>query len=179
MRFVESQQVWDRAMAQGIADARARDPQALVVGIMGSGHVLDGHGVPHQLRDLGVKDVVAFVPWDRGEDCSRLVVGLADAVFGMPAPLGKPAPRARLGVMLEGGDAGVRITGVEKGSIAEAAGLRAGDVVAEAAGVGVKQAGELAELVQRQAPGTWLPLKVKRESSRLEVVAKFPPSAAP
>jgi len=178
LRFVESQQVWDRAMAQGIAAARARDPQALVVGIMGSGHVVDGHGVPHQLRDLGVNEIVAFVPWDRGEDCSRLVVGVADAVFGMPAPLGPPTQRARLGVMLERDDAGVRIARVEKGSVAEAAGLRAGDVIAEAAGVGVKQAGELTEVVQRQAPGTWLPLRVKRESSSLEVVAKFPPSTA-
>jgi uncharacterized iron-regulated protein len=178
LRFVESQQVWDRAMAQGIADARARDPQALVVGIMGSGHVVDGHGVPHQLRDLGVKEIVAFMPWDRGEDCSRLVVGMADAVFGMPEPLGPPAQRARLGVMLERDETGVRIARVEKGSVAEAAGLRAGDVIAEAAGVSVKQAGDLTELVQRQAPGTWLPLKVKRESSSLEVVAKFPPNAA-
>jgi S1-C subfamily serine protease len=72
----------------------------------------------------------------------------------------------------------VRIARVEKGSVAEAAGLRAGDVIAEAAGVGVKQAGELTEVVQRQAPGTWLPLKVKRAASSLEVVAKFPPSTA-
>jgi S1-C subfamily serine protease len=96
----------------------------------------------------------------------------------MPAPLGLPAQRARLGVMLERDETGVRIARVEKGSVAEAAGLRAGDVIAEAAGVGVKQAGDLTELVQRQAPGTWLPLKVKRESSSLEVVAKFPPNAA-
>lgn len=178
-RFVESQQVWDRAMAQGIAEARKRDADALVVGIMGSGHVVNGHGVPHQLRDLGVKQVVSFVPWDRGDDCARLVAGVADAVFGMPAPLGKVAQRARLGVMLERDAAGVRVAKVEKGSVAEAAGLREGDVIAEAAGVGVNQAGELAELVQRQAPGTWLPLKVKRESTNLEVVAKFPPTAAP
>ncbi len=178
-RFVESQQVWDRAMAQALADARARDPQRLVVGIMGSGHIVDGHGVPHQLRDLGVKRVVSFVPWDRDTDCARLVAGLADAVFGMPAPLGTGPQRPRLGVFLERDAAGLRVARVEKGSIAEAAGLREGDVIAAAAGVGVTQAGEIAELVQRQAPGTWLPLRVRRDAAVVEVIAKFPPAPPP
>jgi len=31
--------------------------------------------------------------------------------------------------------------------------------------------------VQRQAPGTWLPLKVKRGSETLELIAKFPARA--
>lgn len=175
-RFVESQQVWDRAMAEGIAEARARHPEAVVVGIMGTGHVIGGHGVPHQLRDLGVLDVVSWLPWDRGEDCARLVVGLADAVFGMPVPADKPEQRARLGVTLERDDAGVRIARVEKGSVGEAAGLRKGDLVAEAAGVAVRQPSELVDVVQRQAPGTWLPMKIQRESEIVELVAKFPPS---
>ncbi len=56
--FVESQTTWDRAMAEALAQyvvpgAAAEKP--LVVGIMGSGHIRFGHGVPHQLRDLGVK----------------------------------------------------------------------------------------------------------------------------
>ena len=49
-RFVESQLVWDRAMAQGIADAARQKPGAVVVGLMGSGHVIHGWGVSHQLH---------------------------------------------------------------------------------------------------------------------------------
>jgi S1-C subfamily serine protease len=68
----------------------------------------------------------------------------------------------------------VRVRQVEKGSIAEATGIRDGDVVVEMAGVAAKQVSDLVEVVQRQAPGTWLPLKVKRGAETIELVAKFP-----
>lgn len=82
-RFVEAQLLWDRAMAQGITEALAAQPEALVVGIMGRGHVQHGHGVPHQLHDLGLDKVVALLPWDADEDCARLEPGIADAVYGV------------------------------------------------------------------------------------------------
>jgi S1-C subfamily serine protease len=66
---------------------------------------------------------------------------------------------------------------VEKGSIAEAAGIRDGDIVSEIAGAPAKQVGDLVEAVQRQAPGTWLPVKVRRGSETLELIAKFPAQA--
>ena len=63
-----------------------------------------------------------------------------------------------------------------KGSIAEAAGIRDGDVISEAAGVPLKEFTDLRTVVQRQAAGTWLPLKVKRQNETLEIIAKFPPA---
>jgi len=174
LRFVESQQVWDRAMAQGIAAAAARSPAPLVVGVMGTGHLAYGYGVPHQLRDLGVTRIAVLLPWDRGTDCSRLEKGYADAVFGLDPPE-KPAPRLRLGIWLEAVPEGIRILSIDAGSVAEAAGLRPGDVIVEAAGVPVRATAELAGIVQRQTAGAWLPLAVAREGARLEIVAKFPP----
>jgi len=176
-RFVESQQLWDRAMAQGLADAAARPSVPLAVGIMGSGHVMHGWGVPHQLRDLGVTKVSSLLPWDQGRDCGKLVAGIADAVFGVEAPASGAPKRPRLGVLIEPAQDGVRILKVEKGSVAEAAGLRDGDIVAEVAGQRAVKPGDLSQAVQRQAPGTWLPLKIRRESDTLEIVAKFPASA--
>jgi uncharacterized iron-regulated protein len=174
-RFVESQQTWDRAMAEVLAAAAKRSGAPLVVGIMGTGHINHGFGVPHQLKALGVTDVVTLLPWDRTAPCKNLVAGLADAVFGVAAPAGPGAgQRPRLGVYLETGQDGVRIRQVEKGSVAEAAGIRDGDVVTEMAGVPAKQVSDLVEVVQRQAPGTWLPVKVRRGSETLELIAKFP-----
>lgn len=178
-RFVESQQTWDRAMAEVLAGAAKRPGAPLVVGVMGNGHINHGYGVPHQLKALGVTDFVALLPWDRGAPCKNLVAGLADAVFGVAAPAAERAgERPRLGVYLDKApDGGVLIRQVEKGSIAEATGIRDGDVLIEMAGVPAKQAGDLVEIVQRQAPGTWLPLKVKRGSETLELIAKFPARA--
>jgi hypothetical protein len=176
-RFVESQQVWDRAMAEALAAAARRPGAPLVVGVMGSGHIVQGHGVPHQLKDLGVTDFAALVPWDRTMDCKTLVAGYADAAFGVTAPGAAGPPRPRLGVYLEAGPEGVRIRQVEKGSLAEATGIKEGDLVVEIAGRPARQAGDVAGAVQRQAPGTWLPLKVKRGTDTVELVAKFPPQA--
>jgi uncharacterized iron-regulated protein len=178
-RFVESQQTWDRAMAEVLASATRRPGAPLVVGVMGVGHINHGYGVPHQLKALGVADFVTLLPWDRGAPCKNLVAGLADAVFGVAAPAAaRTGERPRLGVYLDKApDGGVLIRQVEKGSIAEATGIRDGDVLIEMAGVPAKQAGDLVEVVQRQAPGTWLPMKVKRGSETLELIAKFPARA--
>jgi uncharacterized iron-regulated protein len=174
-RFVDSMQAWDRAMAQGIA-ARLQKPNTLVVALMGSGHVRDGYGVPYQLRALGVRDVAALLPWDAGNGCDDLQPGLADAVFGLEAPA--PAPqseRPRLGIVLDQNVQGVAVREVVKGSIAEQAGLRAGDVLTQVAGRSVGETADVVAAVQRQAPGTWLPMTVKRGEQLVELVARFPP----
>jgi uncharacterized iron-regulated protein len=178
-RFVEAQLLWDRAMAEGIATAADRRPDAVVVGLMGQGHVKHGWGVPHQLRSLGYGTSLTLLPFDRREDCTTLVPGFADAVFGIAVPE-RPAgpPRPRLGITLEPAAEGIRISEVAQDSIAAQAGLRRGDVIVTIAGVAPQQAADVAATVMRQAPGTWLPLAVKRNGRTVEVVARFPPAAA-
>ncbi len=91
-RFVEAQLTWDRALAEGIADAARAHPDALVIGVLGSGHLERGHGVPHQLAGLGLRDVTVLLPWDSTRSCAELVPDLADAVFGIPPATDVPAP---------------------------------------------------------------------------------------
>jgi S1-C subfamily serine protease len=101
---------------------------------------------------------------------------LAEAVFVVePASHVEPVrPRPRLGVLIETGEGGVRIAKVVEGSVAEETKLATGDIVVSAAGVPIKRVSDLIEIVQRQAPGTWLPLKIRRNDEDIEVVAKFP-----
>ena len=108
-RFVESQQIWDRAMAEALAAAAKQPGAPLAVGLMGSRHIIHGHGVPHQLKDLGESELATLVPWDRSADCKDLVAGYADAVFGLAAPLATADRRPRLGVYLEPAQDGVRV----------------------------------------------------------------------
>ncbi len=174
-RFVESQQLWDRAMAQAIHLALNRPGRPLVVGIMGAGHIRHGYGVPHQLKDLKVADVAMLLPWDNDKACGQLVAGIADAMFGVAPFVMHVQQYQRLGIrfeMAQGG--GARILQIEKGSIAETAGLRDSDVMLEVAGVTVKQTGDVVAAVKRQGPGTWLPLKVRRGGEMIEIIAKFP-----
>lgn len=176
-RFIEAQTTWDRAMAEALA-SRARvaaGPAPLVVGIMGSGHVRHGHGVAHQLRDLGVKDVGMLLPVSGRDDCADLTPGLADAVFAVAPARRDAAPPPRLGVQLGTAAGGVIITGVTAGSLAEQTGLRAGDRIVSVGGAAVTAVSGVVAAIREQPAGTWLPLQVQRGGDTVEIVIRFPP----
>src|SRR5260370_32270012 len=61
-RFVEAQLTWDRAMAEALAGAKRKFSGATVVGILGSGHVAQGHRVRHHLHALGGARVTKLIP---------------------------------------------------------------------------------------------------------------------
>lgn len=179
--FLDAQLVWDRAMAEALV--KPPGPRAAVgdgqrsplrVGIMGIGHIQYGHGVPHQLRDLGIQRVATLLPVAGKEACGDLQPGLANAVFLLPdQPEPKPEP-PRLGVSLEMDDKRVRIAQVTPGSLAEKSGLLAGDRFVEVAGRAPASITEAIAAVRRQPSGTWLPLKVDRNGAQIDIVVRFP-----
>ena len=84
-RFVRAQQTWDRAFACNIARALSADEPALVIGIIGRGHLEYGHGTPFQLADLGVGRVTTLLPNDQpvvGPEAK----GIARAMFRLRHP---------------------------------------------------------------------------------------------
>jgi S1-C subfamily serine protease len=144
------------------------------VGVLGAGHVTDRFGVPRQLEALGVQDVAVLLPWEHAEDCEALRADVADAVFGLDATPEAPGRKPRLGVRISRDEGGVRVLEVMQDSVAAAARIEKDDVIFEAAGSAVAETGDLIAVVQRQAPGTWLPLKLRRAGESLEIIAKFP-----
>lgn len=175
-RFVQAQLFWDRGFAEGLAAAAKRPGDPLVVGIMGSGHLAHGDGVPHQLADLGFPGSAVLLPVESDTPCHDLPAGLAQAVFALaPVPASKTTAKPLLGVQLEPGADGVRIADVTAGSVADKAGLRAGDILRQVASRPVKESRDVVAAVARQAPGTWLPVTVARDGGQIELVAKFPP----
>ena len=182
-RFVDSQLLWDRAMAERIASQRRRQPQGLVVALMGSGHLVHGDGVPHQLQALGVEQVRWFLPWDQGQDCAHLKPGLASAVFGLDAPaMAAPAmaapglapPGTRLGIQLEDKGGTVRILRVATDSLAAANDLQVGDQILTIDGAPVHSAQAVITQVRRQPAQKGLKLGLQRHGQRLERVIRFP-----
>lgn len=181
-RFIAAQVVWDRAMAQALADAlngsgsedTGRPP--LVVGLIGQGHLTYGHGVPHQLADLGVSDQRTLLPWPAEAVCEAPAT-LADALYTLSDETAfEPRDPLPLGVMIEAHDDGVLIQAVGDDSIAAHAGLSVGDIIVKAAGRPLTSPGELVAVIRHQAPGTLLPLVISRDGSQQDVLAHFPPS---
>lgn len=181
-RFVQAQLTWDRALAEGLASAKQQNPEALVVGVLGRGHIEYRHGVPHQLSALGFDNVAVLIPVDAGTECSAASATLADAVFVVdpPEPAAEKPAKPRLGVVIETIAEGVRILRVAEDSVAATAALAAGDIIVAAAGTPIKKNADLLSIIERQAPGTWLPLSIRRGDEDLAIVAKFPvlPGAA-
>jgi uncharacterized iron-regulated protein len=171
--FVEAQLTWDRAMAQALAEARQNFANAVVVGIVGSGHVAGGHGVPRQLKSLGVYEPASFIPATVEIACALVGTGYADAIFTLPRSDETP-DHPQLGALLEQGDESPRINRVANDSVAEIAGLKAGDHVVRAAGLEMRRPEDLMEVVARQPPGTWLPLGIRRDGQEIDLIAKFP-----
>jgi len=175
-RFVQSQLTWDAAMAQKIAEVQKMGGDPLVIGVMGSGHLANRYGVPYQLEGEGLTSSV-LLPWTLGWDCNDLTPTYADAIFGLEEMEEDPdSEKPMLGVRIDKNTdpVGVRIDLVIEESVADDAGLQEGDVILQAAQKDTQSPKELVKIIQRQAPGTWLPLVVQRGEETLDIIAKFP-----
>jgi len=176
--FVDAQLTWDRAMAEGLASRAVpgtNGNKPLLVGIMGSGHLRYGHGVPHQLRALGFSQIATLLPRSDDMACNDLEPGLADAVFNLPRAATAPPQPPRLGVALEDAAAGVvRVQSITAGSLAERSGFAVGDRLIEVAGSPPVNTASVIAIIRSQPPGTWLPLRVQRGETTLDLVVRFP-----
>ena len=126
---------------------------------------------------MGIEDVDVLLPIDSDDQCDPLPAELAAAVFVVEAETGAAAsPGPRLGVMIETSDEGVRVMQVIADSVAATSGILEGDVIQVAAGFKTQTNSALIEIIQRQAPGTWLPLEILRGDKLIELQARFPQS---
>ena len=160
-RFIDSQLLRDRAMAEGLVAAHRREPTRLLVALIGAGHLEGGDGVPQQLASLGLTQHLSL---------SRPV--LPDGC--MPAPKG-----ARLGAYLESDANGVWVRQVAPGSAAAAAGLQPGDRILDLNGRAVQRAGEVIRAVRLHPDGQPLELTIERDGRQLRLKLRLPPSSDP
>lgn len=159
-RFIASQLLRDRAMAERLAAAHRRQSAQLVVALVGRGHLEGDDGVPAQLRQLGLERVVALQRPEQPEGC------------------GAPPAGVRLGAYLESADGAVWVRRVAPGSAAEAAGLQPGDRVLAINGEPVQRAGQVIRRVGQQPEGVELQLLIERGGRRLPLRLQLPPPTA-
>ena len=179
--FVAAQLTWDRAFAEAIEEKLKSEQTAgknpVIINIIGRGHIDYGFGVLHQLKSMGVYDVVSFVPWDDKANCDQTKQDgniVADAIFGTAAFNQFKHPTGpKLGVFIEQGVGGVAVKDVVEKSIAANSGILKGDLIIEAAGKKMASPTDLIKTINAVLPGTWLPLKIIRNNRTIEMVAKF------
>lgn len=132
--MIRAQATWDAVMGHNAARAVAtrNDPNAIIVVLIGAGHVTYGLGAERQIRDSFEAGIASLVPVPAvaadGEPVS-VQASYADYVWGVPpqdAPL-----YPELGVSLAGalGRAPNLVIQVAEGSAAARAGLKTGDLL--------------------------------------------------
>ena len=164
--FIRAQTAWDAAMASALLQAREAHPDAVVVGLVGMGHLRGGYGIPHQLRaraeDLVVRTVL---PYDPAEE-DRPEAGPAGFAWAMAGDVA-PEP-VRLGVALgpSGDNKGIKVKNVMEGTSAARAGVQAGDRILAVDGLAVRSQTVLIHAIRQHRWGGCLRLKIRRDGER-------------
>lgn len=125
-RFYLVQSIWDSKMAEEAVRLRRQFDWPVLV-VAGAGHVEYGWGIAKRIRwfDPAAR-ILTIMPWRGGEFDSEA----GDLFFYAPDTY-----RSRMGMVLAAGADGILVESVSRGSRADRAGLRPGDLLIEASGV--------------------------------------------
>jgi uncharacterized iron-regulated protein len=154
----EAQASWDGVMAFNAVRAHQAHPDAVVVVLVGAGHVAYGLGIARQLAawDDGRVGLVMPVP----VDVSRVQASYGDYLWGVPAASDPLYPT--LGLATTKKDGGLLVLDVEKQSTAEQAGIVAGDLLVSLNGQAVSDRGAYMRLMAALSWGDRVTLGAER-----------------
>lgn len=177
--MLRAQATWDAAMGWNAAQAvqKTNDPNAIIVVLIGTGHVSYGLGAERQIRGSFEGRIASLIPVHvkdgEGRDIRKVRASYADFVWGIPEQKAPEFPS--LGISLAGklGKSPTKIIQVSKDSPAARAGLTAGDVLLEIDGRTVGAFAELRELTAGYRWGDVARVKLERDGKPLEVEVAF------
>lgn len=157
-RFVEVQLVWDEGMAERAAEhLRAHSSRRMVV-LAGSGHLAHGSGIPQRLRRRLAVDYAIVL------NAGGWMLAPEVADFLVMPPERKLAPAGKLGILMEGADDGVKVSGFASKSAAAAAGMQQGDRVVALDGEAVHTPADLRIALLDKRPGDAVEVAVRRRA---------------
>jgi hypothetical protein len=175
--FAAAQAVWDAAMAQALLAAKEEHPDAVVVGLAGTGHLRRGLGIQRQIRarEEGL-EVATVLPYDPGQDQDRPGPEGVDLAWRIAADPAAPSPKLGVAIDHEAEGEGLRVAKVTSGSSAERAGVQAGDRLVGLDGRKLRHFTDLAHLVKGHHWGECLRLTRKRDGEEQTLSVTLAPS---
>jgi uncharacterized iron-regulated protein len=174
-----AQCTWDAAMAWNAAAAlkKANDPNAVMVVLIGSGHVAYGLGAERQARlwfDGGLASVIPVPVLDQKDRPAKVRASYADFVWGVAQETDPLYPVLGLSTRdPKDGSAGWPVINVAKDSVAEAAGFKVGDVLLAMDGTVLDQKGVFNRLMAAKRWSDTASYEVKRGEEKLTLVARL------
>jgi uncharacterized iron-regulated protein len=174
-RMVEAQSTWDATMAFHAAELIKDnpDPKAVVVVLVGSGHVAYNLGIARQAKAYTDKRVATVMPIATSPGKPEEIrASVADIVWGVPTETYPLHPT--LGVSFRSsGDQPTTVLMVTPGSPAEAMGLKAGDTVMTLDGQPIRKDVEIRALLDRKQWGDAITATIKRGDETLTLTGRL------
>lgn len=174
-----AQCTWDAAMAWNAVKAldKAKDPNAVMVVLIGSGHVAYGLGAERQARlwfDGGIASVIPIPVLDEKDRPVKVRASYADFLWGVPQETDPEFPVLGLSTRdPKDGSAGWPVINVAKDSVAETAGFKVGDVLLAMDGTPLDRKGLFNRLMSGKRWSDTAAYDVRRGEEKLTLVAKF------
>lgn len=176
--MLSAQATWDATMGFNGVEAlkQSGDPKAIMVILVGSGHVAYGLGIERQARKWFADPIASLIPVSVGTPARGLVTSTqasyANFIWGIPDQLDSEYPMFGTSSAVGQGDAARRVIIVQEGSPAAKAGINVGDVMQSFDGVALTDKETFNRLMAAKRWGDSATVVVKRgtENVTLNVV---------
>jgi len=163
--FYQAQLLWDETMADTAAKYVKAHPEKTMVILAGNGHIRYGHGIAKRFeRRTGIKGVIVV----QDEEYEN---GIGDYIL-YPEPI-EYVPSPKLGIGVEEKHEGLYVTEVAEDSIAEHAGVNAGDYIIGFNRTKIHNLSDIKISLLYAKEGAKYKLKVKRGDQVLNLSTSF------
>lgn len=177
--FAAAQATWDATMGFNAVQAlkAVNDPKAIMVVLVGSGHVAYGLGIELQVRQWFDGGVATMIPVPvatlEGTAIPQVRASYADFVWGLPAETETLFPRLGISTRTGAGAAQREVILVEKGSAAARAGFQAKDVLVSMDGQPIEDREAVNRLIAGKTWGDGATFVVKRGEEEVTLQVLF------
>ena len=184
MNMLSAQATWDATMGFNAVQAlkQANDPKAIMVVLVGSGHVAYGLGIERQARKWFDGQITSIIPVPVGSQGRVLrkdtQASYANFTWGVLDEVDSAYPSMGTSTAVGSGDTERRVIIVQDGSPAAQAGIKVGDVLQSFDGVPLAEKETFSRLMADKRWGDSATLVVRRGSADVTIPVVFRRSIA-
>ena len=177
--MLSAQATWDATMGYNAVQAlkQVNDPKAIMVVLVGSGHVAYGLGIERQARKWFDGTITTIIPVTIGNAERGFVkttrASYANFIWGLPEEIDSAYPMLGTSTAVGQGDTERRVILVQPGSPADKAGFKIGDVIVSIDGVALADREAFNRLMAGKRWGDTATFVVRRDAGTVTLVATF------
>jgi membrane-associated protease RseP (regulator of RpoE activity) len=174
-----AQTTWDATMGWNALQALQENggPNAIMVVLIGSGHVTFGLGAERQTAPHYDGKISSIIPIsvfdDVGEPVREVRASYANFIWGLPKEQESEFPTLGISLMGSLGDQPMQLIQVSAGSVGDQAGLIVGDVLVSIDGTAIESAIALRKLVSGYRWGDVVVAEIRRDDELIPIEIQF------